>query len=181
MIYPINMTSTLGSKPTSVVIGDSDALIATLSEEDKNFLLAKAAVEKFVQDDIQVIFPITSVVEAVTTLTRKLGKPNLAAFIVEQIKEKTLSLEVVDTDLLNSALEIFDPRRSKKNTLFDAVVAATAKKYKTNVIFSFDEWYEKLGFQLAGDYLDARKVKELEEKPGKSGITLEGLKKKYKL
>lgn len=181
MIYPINMTSTLGSKPTSVVIGDSDALIATLSEEDKNFPLAKAAVEKFVQDDVQVIFPITSIVEAVTTLTRKLGKPKLAVYAVEQVKKKALSLEVVDIDLLNHALEIFDPRKSKKNTLFDAIVAATAKRYKTNVIFSFDGWYEKLGFQLVSDYLDARKAKELEEKPGKGGITLEGLKKKYKL
>lgn len=141
-----------------MVIGDSDALIATLSEEDKNFPLAKAAVEKFVQDDTQVIFPITSVVESITTLTRKLGKPKLAAFTVEQIKKKSLSLEVVDTDLLNSALNIFDPRRSKKNTLFDAIVAATAKKYKTDVIFSFDEWYKKLGFKLASD---------LDEKPEK--------------
>jgi predicted nucleic acid-binding protein len=32
--------------------------------------------------------------------------------------------------------------------LFDALVAAVAKKNNADAIFSFDEWYKKLGFTL---------------------------------
>ncbi len=32
---------------------------------------------------------------------------------------------------------------------FDAVVAACAEKLEADVIFSFDDWYQKLGFKLA--------------------------------
>lgn len=37
---------------------------------------------------------------------------------------------------------------SKKNTFFDAIVAATAENLGTDAIFSFDDWYPKLGFRL---------------------------------
>lgn len=58
---------------------------------------------------------------------------------------------VGDSDVLASALTFFDPQGSKQNTLFDALVAATAKKRQSTIIFSFNEWYKKLGFQLAAD------------------------------
>ena len=60
-------------------------------------------------------------------------------------------IENIDKELLTEALKIFDPSGSKQNTLFDALVAATAKKLNTNVIFSFDDWYEKLGLKLAAN------------------------------
>ena len=46
----------------------------------------------------------------------------------------------------------FNPKMSKKNTLFDCVVAAVAKKYKVDAIFSFDDFYKKSGFTLTEDY-----------------------------
>ena len=49
---------------------------------------------------------------------------------------------------MKRAAEIFDQTISKKNTLFDAIVAATAESLKAEAIFSFNSWYPKLGFKL---------------------------------
>ena len=138
------------SKPFSV-IGDTDGLIAILHEEDKNHIRAKETIAKLLQNDGQIVFPLTCIVETVTTIRRKLNKPKLAKHVVKQIVDGKLAIENTDTDLLDSALKIFEPTGSKQNTLFDAIVAALAKKKKTNVIFSFDGWYKKLGFDLIVD------------------------------
>jgi predicted nucleic acid-binding protein len=132
-----------------LVIGDSDGLIAILNEEDKNHGLAKETVIKLLQHDAQTIFPLTTIVETVTTLKRKLSKPDLAARVVQQITKGKLAIENIDTEMLKEALKVFDPAGSKQNTLFDALVVATAKKLHAKVIFSFDKWYDRLGFKLA--------------------------------
>jgi len=49
---------------------------------------------------------------------------------------------------LTEALALFNLHGSKQNTLFDAVVAAMARRLNAAAIFSFDKWYEKLGFRL---------------------------------
>lgn len=141
--------NTHGTNQQITVIGDSDGLIAILSEEDKNHALAKETVARLLQHDAQTIFPLTTIVETVTTLKRKLNKPDLAAYVIQQITSGKLAIENVDTEMLNEALKVFNPKASKQNTLFDALVVATAKKLHTKVIFSFDDWYDKLGFKLA--------------------------------
>lgn len=140
-----------GTNHPLIVVGDSDGLIAMLSEEDKNHTLAKATVAKLLQNDAQTVFPLTTIVETITTLKRKLNKPKLAAHVVKQITNDKLAIENTDTELLKEALKIFDPAGSKQNTLFDALVTATAKKLNTKIIFSTDDWYEKLGFKLAAN------------------------------
>jgi predicted nucleic acid-binding protein len=145
------MISIPGINNQLIVIGDSDGLIAVLHEEDKNHKKALETVAKLLQHDAQTVFPLTTIVEAVTTLKRKLNKPNLAAKAIHKITSGKLVIENTDTELLTEALKIFDPSGSKQNTLFDALVAATAKKLNTNVIFSFDDWYEKLGLKLAAN------------------------------
>ena len=139
----------LGTNQPLLAIGDTDGLIAILHEEDKNFRKAKETIAKLLQNDAQVIFPLTTIAETVTTLKRKLNQPELAAKVIKQITSSVLAIEDTDTKLLKSALLFFDPKGSKQNTLFDAIVAATAKKLNTKIIFSFDRWYEKLGFKLA--------------------------------
>lgn len=141
--------STPGVNSPLIAVGDTDGLIAILHEEDKNFLKAKETTIKLLQNDAQVIFPLTTIVETVTTLKRKLNRPELAAKVIKQITNGILAIEDTDTKLLETALTFFDPKGSKQNTLFDAIVAATAKKFNTKIIFSFDDWYEKLGFKLA--------------------------------
>lgn len=143
--------NTPGTNQPLIVIGDSDGLIAILHEEDRNFLKAKKTIAKLLQNDARVIFPLTTIAETVTTLKRKLNQPKLAAKVIKQITSGILAIEDTDAELLESALTFFDPKSSKQNTLFDALVAATAKKLNTKIIFSFDDWYEKLGLKLASD------------------------------
>ena len=139
----------LGTNQPLIVIGDADGLIAVLSSEDANHEKAVSTVEQLLQYDAQTVFPLTTIAETVTTLKRKLRRVDLAEKVIKQITRGTLSIENVDTDMLSVALKVFDPKASKQNTLFDALVVATAKKLNTKVIFSTDDWYEKLGFILA--------------------------------
>jgi predicted nucleic acid-binding protein len=138
-----------------VVIGDADALIAVLHQEDANFARAKATLVHLLQLEAQTIFPVTTIAEAVTTLKRKLDQPQLAARVIERVVNGDLAISEADATLLKSAMTVFEPAGSNRNTLFDALVVATARKYQTKVIFSFDTWYEKLGFTLASGLAEA--------------------------
>lgn len=134
-----------------IIIGDADALIALAIEKDSLHSRASAISRKLADDNMQVIFPNTAISEAVTTLLRKHSNPKLAGYLAQQYKENIFKVEYVDEDTMKMAVNIFSPVSSKKNTFFDAIVAATAKKLQADVIFSFDTWYKKLGLQLAGD------------------------------
>ena len=143
--------NTRGINQPLIAVGDTDGLIAVLSEEDAGHNKAVSTVAKLLQHDAQTVFPLTTIIETVTTLRRKLNRADLAEKVVSRIMDGTLSIENVDTDMLNEALKVFDPKRSKQNTLFDAIVVVTAKKLNTKIIFSTDNWYEKLGFTLAAN------------------------------
>lgn len=143
--------NTPGTNTPLIVVGDTDGLIAILSEEDVNHANAVATVQKLLGQDAQTVFPLTTIAEAVTTLRRKLNRPDLAEKVVQHITGGAVAIENVDTDMLGTALTVYNPKGSRQNTLFDALVVATAKKLNTKVIFSTDEWYGKLGFILAGN------------------------------
>ena len=134
-----------------LVVGDADGLIALLHEEDALFAQAKQTVEYLVAHDAHVIFPVTAIAEAITTFTRKLNKPKLAAQVVDRLKHGDLLIEAVDSAIFDEALGLFNPNASKKRTIFDACVAATAQKLHARCIFSFDGWYTTLGYTLARD------------------------------
>lgn len=141
-----------GTSPL-IVVGDTDALIAILSEEDIHHEEAVQCVAKLLHLEAQTVFPLTTITETVTTLRRKFTRSDLVEKVVKQITSGLLSIESVDTDMLAIALTVYDPQASKQNTLFDAMVVATAKKLHTKVILSTDTWYQKLGFTLARDLL----------------------------
>jgi predicted nucleic acid-binding protein len=141
--------STRGTDSALIVVSDTDGLIAALHRDDANFARAKATVLRLVHEEAQTIFPVTTIAETVTTLRRKLNQPALAGDVLQRIANGDLAITSTDTDLLASAMRVFDPAGSKQNTLFDALVVATARKYRTKIIFSFDAWYERLGFTLA--------------------------------
>lgn len=56
----------------------------------------------------------------------------------------------VDEEIQIRAGQIFDHADSKKNTPFDAIIASCTEHLGADIIFSFDSWYTKLGFKLAG-------------------------------
>ena len=141
------MTNISGLKLIPIIVGDADGLIALVNVDDKNHNRAVSVVKNLYKQQATIIFPLTAVVEAVTALQRKLSSPLLAEKVVKKILENELLIEPVDQEILLSAVSFFNPRGSKQNTLFDAIVAATAKKRYANKIFSFDHWYATVGLK----------------------------------
>jgi predicted nucleic acid-binding protein len=136
-----------------VVIGDADGLIALLQEDDSNHEKAVQIARRCVEQRAEVIFPLTAIVEAVTTLQRRLTNPSLAEKVRQQTIEGQLVIDEVDRDTLKQASILFNPFGSKQNTLFVAVVAMAARKYGATAIFSFDGWYTQIGLKLAATLL----------------------------
>lgn len=133
---------------TLVVIADADALIASVTPEDANHQMALKINRRLEELEAHVIFPTTALVEGVTVLHRKIGNPQLTSGVVKKIVRGDFITELVDETHLKEAGEYFKASGSKKNTFFDAIVCAVAKRHQADYIFSFDDWYDKLGFEL---------------------------------
>lgn len=133
---------------TKIVIGDADSLIALSYKDDVNYQSAKRISQRLLSEGYQVIYPNTAIVEAVTTLKRALNLSNKAHFINSHYLKGIFDVEYINEEIMKRASQIFDKAVSKKNTFFDAIVAATAENLEADAIFSFDSWYEKLGFKL---------------------------------
>lgn len=138
---------------SEVVVGDADGLISLALPLDPNHDLAVAGIAAFAEQGIEVIFPSTVFPEAVTSLKRAANQPEKAHLLARQFAKGVFNVVYVDQDIMNRACEIFDNAKSKQNTLFDAIVAATAEKLGANYIFSFDGWYPKLGLSLFTSFL----------------------------
>ena len=134
-------------------IADADAIIAMISKRDASHGNAKAIIQKVSQRGDKILFPATAITEAITTCQIRLNSPQLAKELAQQIAANSLPVIPIDGEILELAAGVFNSEGSRKNTFFDATIAATAKKYGTNTIFSFDSWYRKLGFTLLVDTL----------------------------
>ena len=135
------------------IIVDADALIALVDQDDAHSQQALALAKQLQEIEAPLLYPATTIVEAVTTLQRKLNKPALVAQLVAGIAAHHFLVETIDDELLNRAAALFKPYGSKQNTLFDAIVATVATKHKAQAIFSFDDWYAKQGLMLVSDML----------------------------
>src|SRR3989344_3082326 len=134
-----------------VVIGDADVLIALYMEEDGHYNEASKTSNYLHTKGYSVIFPDTAIVEAITSFQRKFSSPKLAGILTDQYKKGVFAVEYVDENIMQLAADLFNPKSSKKNTFFDAIVASVAKSLNADAIFSFDNWYRKIGFRLASD------------------------------
>lgn len=134
-----------------VVIADADAIVAQAFAEDINHSLTLSLGKQLRKQQAHIIFPSTAVAEAVTTLQRKFSNPGLAAATLDLFMESNIVVDSVDHEDIREARKLFDPKGSKKNTIFDCLVATLVKKHKADAIFSFDNWYKKSGFKLVAD------------------------------
>jgi len=99
------------------------------------------------QNNFVTIVCYTTVLEASTTLSRSINRPDLAKKLLQdfaQIKQPSF-LEIGIAPLV---AEAFDEKASKRNTPFDHYVAAVAKLNDIKLVFSFDSFYEKQGLKL---------------------------------
>ncbi len=137
-----------GKNKQPLIIVDADALISFINEEDANHLKAKKLMQYLADMQASLLYPSTAICEAVTVLRTKLNRPADAGRVMTKLQNGDFPLQAVDQEIINHAASLFDPQASKKNTLFDAVVAAIAKRLDADAIFSFDEWYKKIGIPL---------------------------------
>lgn len=134
-----------------LVIADADCIVAQSFVDDAHHKTTLALVQKLDELGGHILFPSTAITEAVTTLQRKFSNPQLAASVLELFTNPDIDIENVDQEVIREAKNLFNPNRSKHNTLFDCIVATIAKKRSADAILSFDDWYPKLGFKLAID------------------------------
>lgn len=132
----------------NIVVGDADSLIALAYKDDAHHKKARQISDRLLAGGYKIIYPNTAILEAITTLKRALNLSEKAIFVNKQYQEGAFNVKYVDEDIQIIASRIFDQTNSKKNTIFDAIVAATAKELDADGIFSFDLWYPKLGFKL---------------------------------
>lgn len=136
---------------SGLVVGDADALISLFFIDDKHHKYSFFINQQLDKAGIVIIFPNTAIAEAITTLQRKLSLPKISEYINKQYLKGRFEVNYVNEQIMHTASEIFNPYRSKRNTYFDTIVAATAKTLNADAIFSFDNWYTKLGFKLASE------------------------------
>ena len=132
-----------------IVVGDADSLIALAYQDDANHVRAQKTSEWLLSRGYEIIYPNTAILEAITTLKRSLGLIDEANLINRQYQAGVFAMEYVNKDIQQQASQRFEKTISKKNTIFDAVVAEIAAELGADYIFSFDSWYPKEGFDLA--------------------------------
>lgn len=135
----------------TVVVADADILVALYFKNDILHNKVSDINKKFLETGVRIIFPNTAIAEGITTLHRKLSNSTAAALLNQHYKKRILEVEYIDEQIMQQAAEFYNPKGSKKNTFFDAIIAAVAKSLNADAIFSFDGWYKKVGFKLTTD------------------------------
>ena len=135
-----------------LAVGDADALVALADEKDANHKKALNVSKWLLENKYVVIFPNTAFLEAVTALKRGKNLPDKAHLINRQYQAGAFLVEYVSEDIQRQASQRFENTVSKKNTIFDAVVAEIATKLDADYIFSFDNWYLKEGYKLVPEH-----------------------------
>ena len=132
-----------------VVVGDADVLIALAYKDDANHEKAKKISEWLIAKEYEIVYPNTAILEAITALKRSLGLTDEAHLINRQYQKCAFLIEFITEEIQQRASKRFEKTISKKNTIFDALVAEVALQLDADYIFSFDSWYPKEGFVLA--------------------------------
>jgi len=134
-----------------IVITDADAIVAQTFPDDSNHQKARTISQDLIDLNAHVIYPVTAITEAVTFIQRALSSGATAYGAAVSFTNPNVEVVAIDQDIYSHAVKYFSPKTSKKNTLFDCIVAAVADRYKADAIFSFDHFYESRGFKLAGE------------------------------
>ncbi len=134
-----------------LVIVDADAIVAQAYPDDSNHELAVTISGRLTALKARVIYPATAVLEATTVLQGRLNSPATAYGTALTFTEPGIQIVDIHQDTLKKAMKYFSPSGSKKNTLFDCVVAAIAEENHADAIFSFDKFYKNKGFKLASE------------------------------
>ena len=136
-----------------LIIADADILISLVYESDVNHRMIVNLMQKIVISNYIVQFPNTAILETITALKGTLNKPDLSELINTNYQNDFFGIIYINDKIQKRASVIFDDLISKQNTIFDAIVIATAEIHKANAIFSMDKVYKKY-FPLAQDLVN---------------------------
>ncbi|KKS51578.1 MAG: hypothetical protein UV17_C0060G0020 [Candidatus Gottesmanbacteria bacterium GW2011_GWA1_42_26] len=140
-------TETKMNNPPKIIV-DADAIIAQASPYDKHHQTAATISESLAKVNAQVIYPATAIAESNAYMQRVLNSTASAYGTAVVFADLNVQVAEINQNTLRNALKYFSPETSKKNTLFDCIIAAVAEEYKADAIFSFDKFYERKGFKL---------------------------------
>lgn len=136
---------------SKIAVGDADSLVALADEKDANYQKALRVSEWLLSNGFEIIYPNTAILEAITALKRGKNLPEKAHLLNRQYLSGAFVIEFIAEVTQRQASIKFEKTVSKKNTIFDCLVIETAIKFNTKVIFSFDDFFTKQKFQLAGE------------------------------
>lgn len=135
-----------------IVVVDADALVAQIDPNDVHHRKAADITQALINMNARILYPITAIAEANAHVQRVLNSTASAYGAARLMADTPAQVVEVNKQTLASAIKYFDPKTSKKNTLFDCIVAAVAEENEADAIFSFDKFYKRKGFVLASDY-----------------------------
>lgn len=139
-------------KKSPLIIVDADAIVAQAFPDDSNHETAVRISQLLVEWHAEVLYPVTAVTEGITVLQRVLGSAGIAHETAIAFTRPEANLIDITHDVYTYAVRTyFQPKGSKKHTIFDCIVAVVAEKHQADAIFSFDAFYKKNGFRLASD------------------------------
>lgn len=128
---------------------DTNILIYAINIDSPKHKIA----QKFIKDNkIELEIAHQNILEAIRVLTHKnFSRPMALNHALKAFLSIAKSCLIVSLNQSSYylAIELIKNYKLSGNRIFDAIVVATAKKLNTNIIFSFDDWYEKLGLKLA--------------------------------
>jgi predicted nucleic acid-binding protein len=137
---------------TLVVIVDADAIIAQANPQDAKYEEAISLSKKLIQHNAKLLYPITAIAEATTYMQRVLNSGATAYGTAVTFLDPNITIVDIDQKIYQRAVQdYFKPKISKKDTLFDCIIAAVADEYQADMIFSFDKFYKKKGFKIVAD------------------------------
>ena len=138
------------NRPPRVVV-DADAIIAQVNPNDAHHQTATKISESLINMNAQVIYPATAIAEANAYMQRVLNSTASAYGTAVVFTNPGVQVAGVNQETIRNAIKYFSPTTSKKNTLFDCIIASVAEEYQADAVFSFDRFYKSKGFVLAGD------------------------------
>ena len=135
-----------------LIVVDADAIIARANPDDVNHQKSLEISKKLETLQANLLYPRAAVLEAVTFIQRVLNSNASAYATAVEFLDPNINIVDSDSQIYSIAVKnYFSAKTSKKNTLFDCLIAATAQNYNADAIFSFDKFYKKKGFKLASD------------------------------
>lgn len=134
-----------------VIVVDADAIVAQTDPNDLHHKKAVAISDNLINAGARVLYPITAITEANAHVQRVLNSTATAYGMAKLMTDPLAQVVEVNKETLGAAMNYFSPTASKKNTLFDCIVAAVAEEYDADAIFSFDRFYKQKGFGLASE------------------------------